>query len=124
MLNLRSRPNATAEERLAALRRLRDERRQAEDSSGSSANVDNVDEGLDASRRKRMSVRLQDVFSVRTRRGTDANVAAEASRSSPATVSGAEVPNASTSNPNLPRETANEPQIHDEGHGRNRDASR
>ncbi|KAF2813935.1 uncharacterized protein BDZ99DRAFT_459684 [Mytilinidion resinicola] len=89
MLSLRSRPNATAEERLAALRRLREERRQAEDALADSSTVvntgvagSNADETLDASRRKRMSARLQEVFSVRTRRGTDNVPEGEASNSS------------------------------------------
>ncbi|KAF2500771.1 hypothetical protein BU16DRAFT_547498 [Lophium mytilinum] len=110
MLSLRSRPNATTEERLAALRRLREERRQAEDvpaDSSTAANTGgaggNPDEPLDASRRKRMSARLQEVFSVR-----------EASNSS-GTPGGA-----SRSNPGRGPES----QDNGEGHRRSGDGSR
>ncbi|OCL03735.1 hypothetical protein AOQ84DRAFT_381322 [Glonium stellatum] len=67
ILSLRSRPNATTEERLAALRRLREHRAQSGDVAGPESSTGG-EEPADPGRRKRVSVMLQDVFSIRTRR--------------------------------------------------------
>ncbi|KAL6705806.1 hypothetical protein ACN47E_006444 [Coniothyrium glycines] len=71
ILSLRHRPNATAEERITALRRLREQRRNqsGELVDGSpNASIEDVANGTRDRRSKRMSVRLSDVFTGRSRR--------------------------------------------------------
>ncbi|KAF2274129.1 uncharacterized protein EI97DRAFT_347548, partial [Westerdykella ornata] len=60
----RNRPHASAEERISALRRLRDQRRVEQANTQSSAEVGTADQR----RSRRLSARLSDVFSSRTRR--------------------------------------------------------
>ncbi|CAO2647711.1 Nn.00g086330.m01.CDS01 [Neocucurbitaria sp. VM-36] len=71
ILSLRHRPNASAEERISALRRFREQRRnqsgEAVDGSADASTEDVAASGRDR-RSKRMSVRLSDVFGGRTRR--------------------------------------------------------
>jgi hypothetical protein len=70
ILSLRHRPNASPEERIGALRRLREQgRNQSGDVTGSSVNasVEDVQSARDR-RNRRISVRLSDVFSGRSRR--------------------------------------------------------
>lgn len=83
ILSFRSRPNASADERISALRRLREQRRnQSGDVASGSANASTDD--VANRRSKRMSVRLSDVFSGRRRgAGRDESPApAESSSSS------------------------------------------
>lgn len=67
ILNFRNRPNATTEEWLAALRRLRDQRPQSGDMAATGASTSG-EEPVDPGRRKRVSAILQDVFNIRTKR--------------------------------------------------------
>ena len=76
ILSLRSRPNASPEERISALRRLRESRRNqsgdvaaGSDDNGSSEDVANV------RRSRRISTRLSHVFGSRTRQGQDETAA-------------------------------------------------
>jgi hypothetical protein len=70
LLNPRVMSNATAQERLAALRQVRQQRNAA------------PAEEMEARRRRRLTIRLQDVFSIRTTRNRP-NSIAEASPTSP-----------------------------------------
>ncbi|KAJ4305340.1 hypothetical protein N0V90_000871 [Kalmusia sp. IMI 367209] len=71
ILSFRSRPNASADERISALRRLREQRRnQSGEMVVGSANTSSDDVARDR-RNKRMSVRLSDVFSGRRRGGRE-----------------------------------------------------
>jgi hypothetical protein len=64
ILSFRSRPDASADERISALRRLREQRRNRSE--------EGVDEEAATQRRnKRLSVRLSDVFSGRRRNGRE-----------------------------------------------------
>lgn len=88
MLSLHSRPNATAEERLAALRRLREQREHGGNGGvGAGMSVaGGSDDVADAGRRKRMSARLQEVLGIRTGRpgvgpGADTGAGASAGAS-------------------------------------------
>ncbi|KAF2738158.1 hypothetical protein EJ04DRAFT_71245 [Polyplosphaeria fusca] len=93
ILSLRSRPNASAEERISALRRLREQRQnQSGDIASGSANA-STDDVANVRRSRRISARFHDAFSIRTRRNgqqDDTSPApppvpvAEASSSSPA----------------------------------------
>jgi hypothetical protein len=67
VLSFRNRPNATTEEWLAALRRLRDQRPQSGDAATMGTGPSG-EEPVDPGRRKRVSTILQDVFNIRTRR--------------------------------------------------------
>ncbi|KAF2473266.1 uncharacterized protein BDR25DRAFT_302228 [Lindgomyces ingoldianus] len=82
ILSLRSRPNASAEERISALRRLREQRRNQsrEDASGSMNG--STDDVTAVRRSRRISTRLHDVFSVRTRRSDQDDPAPYAEASS------------------------------------------
>ncbi|KAF2115695.1 hypothetical protein BDV96DRAFT_621387 [Lophiotrema nucula] len=88
ILAFRSRPNASAEERISALRRLREQRRNQSggDVAGGSANASSEDVAADRRRSRRISARFHDAFSIRTRRNgvEDAapGVTGEASNSS------------------------------------------
>ncbi|KAF1837275.1 hypothetical protein BDW02DRAFT_157073 [Decorospora gaudefroyi] len=70
ILSLRQRPNASAEERIIALRRLREQRRnQSGDVAAGSANASTEDVANSRDRRaRRISARLSDVFAGRSRR--------------------------------------------------------
>ena len=70
ILSLRQRPNASPEERISALRRLREQRRnQSGDVTTGSANASAEDiDGARDRRNRRISARLSDVFSGRSRR--------------------------------------------------------
>ncbi|KAI4614593.1 uncharacterized protein J4E87_009393 [Alternaria ethzedia] len=70
ILSLRQRPNASPEERISALRRLREQRRnQSGDVATGSANASTEDvDGARDRRNRRISARLSDVFSGRSRR--------------------------------------------------------
>lgn len=71
ILSLRHRPTASAEERISALRRLREQRRNQSgdiDETSAEANADEAPSGARDRRSKRMSARLSDVFSGRSRR--------------------------------------------------------
>ncbi|KAJ4377691.1 hypothetical protein N0V83_000520 [Neocucurbitaria cava] len=71
IISLRHHPNASAEERISALRRFREQRRnQSGDVVDASADASTEDVAANSRdrRSKRMSVRLSDVFSGRTRR--------------------------------------------------------
>jgi hypothetical protein len=69
ILSLRSRPDASAEERISALRRLREQRRNLSGDVAGSSSENGSSENVAAQRRsRRISVRLSDVFSSRTRR--------------------------------------------------------
>ncbi|ORY17775.1 hypothetical protein BCR34DRAFT_554804 [Clohesyomyces aquaticus] len=99
ILSLRSRPNASAEERLSALRRFREQRRNLsrEDASGNSANA-STDDVTAVRRSRRISTRLHDVFSVRTRRnGVEETEASGSSLHPPPNTDGAG-PSSSTGN--------------------------
>ncbi|KAF2198511.1 hypothetical protein GQ43DRAFT_378447 [Delitschia confertaspora ATCC 74209] len=74
ILTLRHRPNASAEERISALRRLREQRNRQHDEAMSSGNPGaspSSEDVTDVRRSRRISARLHDVFSVRTRRRED-----------------------------------------------------
>ncbi|KAF2828812.1 hypothetical protein CC86DRAFT_368942 [Ophiobolus disseminans] len=83
ILSLRYRPNATPQERIYYLRRLREQRRnRGDDAADSSADINASNEDVaDRRRSKRMSVRLSDVFSGRTRRERSPTQQGESSRS-------------------------------------------
>jgi hypothetical protein len=72
ILSLRHRPNATPEERIIALRRLREQRRNqsgtVEDDNHLTVDDAVASNTRDNRRSKRMSARLSDVFSSRARR--------------------------------------------------------
>ncbi len=69
ILSLRHRPNASTEERISALRRLREQRRdQVGEIAEGSANASTEDVVGRDRRSKRLSVRLSGVFGGRTRR--------------------------------------------------------
>jgi len=70
ILSLRQRPNASPEERISALRRLREQRRnQSGDVASGSANASTEEvDGARDRRNRRISARLSDVFSGRSRR--------------------------------------------------------
>jgi hypothetical protein len=70
ILSLRHRPNASPEERIFALRRLREQRRnQSGDFAGENANASAEDvAGARDRRNRRISARLSDVFTGRSRR--------------------------------------------------------
>ena len=72
ILSFRSRPDASADERISALRRLREQRRNRSE-EGVNASAEDV---ANARRSKRLSVRLSDVFSGR-RRGREESPPAE-----------------------------------------------
>ena len=70
ILSMRSRPDASSEERISALRRLREQRRNHSGDVAGSANAS--EEDVAAQRRsRRISVRLSDVFHSRSRRRDD-----------------------------------------------------
>lgn len=75
VLSFRSRPNASADERISALRRLREQRRNQSREGVASANGSSDDVPASGTRSKRMSVRLSDVFGGR-RRGENAGESA------------------------------------------------
>lgn len=87
ILSLRYRPNATPQERIYYLRRLREQRRNRSgdvvdtgpDATANGSNEDLTDR--DRRRSKRMSVRLSEVFSGRTRRERSPTQQGESSRS-------------------------------------------
>lgn len=71
ILSFRSRPNASTDERISALRRLREQRRdQSGDVATGSANA-STDDVANHRRSKRMSARLSGVFTGRRRGGRD-----------------------------------------------------
>jgi hypothetical protein len=71
ILFFRSHPDAPAEDRIGALRRLREQRRnQSGDVAEGNANASAEDVARGDRRSRRISTRLSDVFSGRTRRGT------------------------------------------------------
>ncbi|KAF2633552.1 hypothetical protein BU25DRAFT_324447, partial [Macroventuria anomochaeta] len=71
ILFFRSHPDAPAEDRISALRRLREQRRnQSGDVAEGTANASAEDVTRGDRRSRRFSTRLSDVFSGRTRRGT------------------------------------------------------
>ncbi|KAF2660536.1 hypothetical protein K491DRAFT_62360 [Lophiostoma macrostomum CBS 122681] len=70
ILYFRSRPDASSEERISALRRLREQRRNHSGDVAGSANASEEDVAA-ARRSRRISVRLSDVFHSRTRRRGD-----------------------------------------------------
>lgn len=81
ILSLRSRPNASTEERISALRRLREQRRNQSGEVAESASATGSTEDVVAARRsRRISIRLSDVFSGRggRRQGNDDAPVAEA----------------------------------------------
>ncbi|KAH7138926.1 hypothetical protein B0J11DRAFT_28750 [Dendryphion nanum] len=88
ILSLRSRPNASAEERISALRRLREQRRNQSGDVAESASANGSVEDVAAARRsRRISVRLSGVFGGRAARRhghDDAHIAETASTSSSA----------------------------------------
>jgi hypothetical protein len=87
ILSLRYRPNATPQERIYYLRRLREQRRNrsgdvADDGTATGTNED----AADRRRSKRLSVRLSGVFSGRTRRERSPAQQGEGSRSATQTL--------------------------------------
>jgi hypothetical protein len=69
ILSLRYRPNATPQERIYYLRRLREQRRnRSGDVAEDGAVAGSIEDATDRRRSKRLSVRLSGVFSGRTRR--------------------------------------------------------
>ncbi|KAF2268126.1 hypothetical protein CC78DRAFT_37048 [Lojkania enalia] len=81
ILSLRSRPNASAEERISALRRLREQRRnQSREDAAGSANA-STEDVANVRRSRRISARFHEAFSIRTRRGGQEDTAAAASAS-------------------------------------------
>jgi hypothetical protein len=76
ILSLRSRPNASAEERISALRRLRDARRNLSGENVTQGSANASAENVAAARRsRRISARLSGVFSSRSRRHGQDDVA-------------------------------------------------
>jgi hypothetical protein len=76
ILSLRSRPNASAEERISALRRLRDARRNLSGENVTRGSANASAENVAAARRsRRISARLSGVFSSRSRRHGQDDVA-------------------------------------------------
>lgn len=75
ILSLRSRPEASTEERIAALRRLREQRENGVNASGDLSAAGSSEDVSAARRSRRISTRLHDVFSVRTRRNGAENAA-------------------------------------------------
>ncbi|KAH7401100.1 hypothetical protein DE146DRAFT_654916 [Phaeosphaeria sp. MPI-PUGE-AT-0046c] len=84
MLSLRYRPNATPQERIFYLRRLRDQRRnrgiEAAENRASAATAGSSEDAADRRRSKRMSARLSGVFGGRTRRDRSPQQNGESSR--------------------------------------------
>ncbi|KAF2872007.1 hypothetical protein BDV95DRAFT_31597 [Massariosphaeria phaeospora] len=84
ILSLRARPNASAEERISALRRLREQRRNGSGDVASGTANESLEDVTANRRSKRMSVRLSEVFGSRPRRtGRDASPQPEESSSGP-----------------------------------------
>lgn len=89
ILSFRNRPNATTEEWLVALRRLRDQRPQSSDMAAM-GNSTSGEEPVDPGRRKRVSTILQDVFNIRTKRtGIEGENAHARSSAVPSSANGA-----------------------------------
>ncbi|KAF2006926.1 hypothetical protein P154DRAFT_517376 [Amniculicola lignicola CBS 123094] len=93
LLPLRNRPTATAEERLGALRRFREQRRNASREGlavpGQSGSPNGSQEDVAGMRRsRRISTRVLDVFSTRTRRGNEEGAPSASGEPSAETVPG------------------------------------
>jgi hypothetical protein len=102
ILNLRSRPNASAEERISALRRLREQRRNQSSegvaAGSSNLSVPQTEENAPGNRRsRRISARLSGVFGGGRRRREDGEVV-DASAPASASASGAGEAEGSRSN--------------------------
>jgi hypothetical protein len=78
ILSLRQRPNATPQERIYYLRRLREQRRNRSDDVADDGAA--TEDATDRRRSKRLSVRLSGVFSGRTRRERSPAQQGESSR--------------------------------------------
>ncbi|KAF2191356.1 hypothetical protein K469DRAFT_656174 [Zopfia rhizophila CBS 207.26] len=106
ILSLRSHPNASAEERISALRRLREQHRnQSGDVSGANLSVNgSSDDVANVRRSRRISARLHDVFNVRTRRngsnGQEGQTGPAEASSSSAQTQATEDPAPRSSSPN------------------------
>jgi hypothetical protein len=82
ILSLRHRPNATPQERIYYLRRLREQRRNRSGNVADEPTASNEDP-TDRRRSKRMSARLSGVFGGRARRERSPTQQGESSRSAP-----------------------------------------
>lgn len=83
ILSLRTRPNATPEERIYALRRLREQRQDRSDDGDQDHTNTHMDDAStnDRRRSKRLSLRLSEVFTGRSRRDRSPAQQGESSRS-------------------------------------------